>query len=121
MNPYRRRWLLRLAAVLVLGLMGLLWFLREQTRELVVENHSGETITDLNVTLADQTMSFQDVPQKGKVTSPCQAKDGDHFAIDGQLADKTRIRMSGVLRDSVHFLVLPNGEIQFRPKGKDMR
>jgi hypothetical protein len=118
MNPNRRRWLLRLAAVLVLGLIGLLWALQQQTRELVVENQSGQTIEVLKITVADQALTFHDVPPKATRTASSKAKEGDHFNVEGRLADETRVRMDGALGDSLHFLILPGGTIQFRPKGK---
>ncbi len=119
MNPGRRRWLLRLAAVLVLALIGLLWAVRQGASDLVIENRSEQTIAHLKVTLAGQTHTFRDVRTGSEVTAPCRAGNGDHFSLDGQLADGTRIRADGVLRDSTHFLVLPGGGVTFRPKSKN--
>lgn len=118
MNPNRRRWLLRIAAVLVLGLIGLLWALGEHSEPLIVENHSGQTILQLKLLLGEQNIAFQDVRENEKVTAQCRARKGDHFTVEGLLADKTRIRVSGILGDSLYFLVLPKGDVVFRPKGK---
>ncbi len=117
MDQGRKRWLIRLAVVLVVGLAGLWWTVAERTRNLVVENHSGQKVAFLEVTLAGQTHTFRDVATGAQRTAPCEAKDGDRFRVEGKLADETRIRANGMIGESLHFLVLPGGEVKFRSKG----
>ncbi len=111
MNPGRKRWLLRLAIVIVAGLVALLWFSGQRTRDLAVENRSGQSIASLQVTVAGQTSTFRDVADGARVTAAYQAREDDAFRMDGRLADGTRIRASGLLGERTQFLVLPGGQI----------
>lgn len=118
MNPTRKRTLLRVAIVLVAGLGVLVWALVHRTREFVVENHSGQRIDRLSVTVAGETSNFQDVSVEGQVTGTFKAGSDDHFDIEGRLADAndTRIHVSGKVGENFHFiLILPGGEVQIRP------
>ncbi|HWG43615.1 MAG TPA: hypothetical protein VN688_12580 [Gemmataceae bacterium] len=118
MDKGRKRWLIRVAIVLVIGAAGLLWALGEHSRTLVIENHSEQTVIRLEVTIAGQLSTFRDVRTGAVVNAECKAKDGDRFVVAGQLADGTRIRSSGLIGESLHFLILPGGEVKFRPKSK---
>jgi hypothetical protein len=117
MNPGRKRWLLRLAVVPLAGLAALLWFSGQRSRDLTVENRSRQSIASLQITVAGQTNTFRDVADGARVTAPFQARDGDPFRMDGQLADGTRIRASGMLGERTQFLVLPGGEIAPKKAG----
>lgn len=111
MNPGRKRWLLRLAVVILAGLAALLWFSGQRSRDLAVENRSGQSITSLQITVAGQTNTFRNVANGNRVTAPFQARDEDPFRLEGRLADDTRIRATGMLGERTHFVVLPGGEI----------
>jgi hypothetical protein len=111
MNPGRKRWLLRLAVVILAGLAALLWFSGPRPRDLAVENRSGQSIASLQITVAGQTNAFRDVADGASVTAAYQARDDDSFRMDGRLADGTRIRASGMLGERTQFLVLPGGQI----------
>jgi hypothetical protein len=117
MNPRRNRWLLRLAVVLLVGLIALFWAVSERTRSLTIENRSEQSIPVLNITIAGQTKTFQNVKAGDEVTVPCSARGDDRFTVDGQLADGTRIRANGPIGDSPHFLLLPGGQLELRRKG----
>lgn len=114
----RNRWLLRLAIVLIGGLAVLLWLINQRTRSLVLENRSGQTIDLLRITIGDQTNTFRDVGTGKDVTATGPIKGDDHYSVDGQLADGTRIRSSGVIDENNHFLLLPDGSmVKRRPSG----
>jgi hypothetical protein len=115
MNPTRKRTLLRVAIVLVAGLAVLVWAIGNRSRDFVVENHSGQRIARLSVTVAGQTSTFQDIAVEGQVTGTFKAGNDDRFTLDGRLADDTRIRASGKAGENFHFLILPGGEVKFRP------
>jgi hypothetical protein len=118
MKVGRNRWLLRLAIVLVAGLAVLLWLIGQRTRSLVIENRSGQAIDLLRVTIGDQTSTFHDVATGKDVTATGNAKGDDHYSVDGQLADGTRIRSSGLIGENNHFLLLPDGSmVKRRPSG----
>jgi hypothetical protein len=118
MDQGRKRWFIRLAVVFVVGVAGLLWAWGEHSRNLAVENHSEQKVVHLDITIAGQTHTFRNVPTGAVVNAECKVKDGDRFLVAGQLADGTRIRSSGVIGESLHFLLLPGGEVKFRPKSK---
>jgi hypothetical protein len=119
MNRGRVRWLLRLAALLVAGLAVLLWATGRRSSLLTVENRSGQSIAFLRITIAGETKSFNDVPSGTEVTAPFQVRSDDRFTLEGRLEDGTMVRghfgyvLQGLTRESVHFLVLPGGEIKF--------
>lgn len=115
MNPTRKRTLLRVAIVLVIGLGFLVFALGHRTREFVVENHSGERIDRLSVTVAGETSNFQDVSVEGQVTGTFKTGNDDRFTLDGRLADGTRIHASGKAGENFHFLILPGGDVRIRP------
>jgi predicted acyltransferase len=114
----RYRWPLRLAALLVLGVMLFLWFTRRPGEQLTVENLAGEPVKALKVTVAGESYTFRDVAAGAVVTTPLAAKEGERFAVEGTLTGGTMVRASGVMGASTHLLVLPGGEVQFRPARK---
>ena len=117
MNPGRKRWLLRLAVVILAGLAALLWFTGQRPRDLTVENQSSQPIALLQITVAGQTNTFRDVAHGDRVTAAYKARDDDSFRLDGRLADGTRIRASGMLGERTQFLVLPGGRIEPKKAG----
>ena len=119
MDQGRKRWLIRLAVVIVVGVAGLWWTMNERTETLTIENHSGQTADLLEVTIAGQTCSFRKVAAHATVNAPCKVKEGDPFLVNGRLADGTHIRVSGRIGDSLHFQLLPGGEVKFRPRSKN--
>ena len=87
------------------------------SRNLTIENRSGQAIDLLQATVGDEPNTFRNVAAGVEVSAPCRAKDGDRFALDGRLEDGTRIRAKGTVGDSLHFIVLPGGEVKLRPRG----
>jgi hypothetical protein len=115
----RTRWLLRVAVLLAAGLVGLLWVVRRQSENrLTVENRSSQAIAYLQVTVAGKASTFRDVPPGAEVAVPLGGKAEDQFAVEGQLADGTRIRGRGVAGERATLVVLPGGQTEFRPGGK---
>lgn len=114
MNPTRKRTLLRVGVILVAGLAFLVWALMNRSRAFVVENHSGQRIERLSVTIAGETSLFQDVPFEARVTGTFKTGGDDRFTVDGRLADGTRIRASGKAGENYHFLILPGGDVKIR-------
>jgi hypothetical protein len=112
MNPRRSRWLLRLAIVPVIALLALFWAVRQQTHSLTIENRSEQSIDELNVSIGGQTQKFQNVKAGDRVTAQCPARGEDRFTVEGKLANDTRIRLSGLIRDSLDFVLLPNGTLE---------
>lgn len=117
MNPGRQRGLLRLAVVLLVGLAALFWAIGQRSRTLTIENRSEQSIPELNVTIAGQTQTFHNVKAGEEVAAPCPPRGDDRFSVDGRLADGTRLRANGRIGDSLHFLLLPGGQLQPRRKG----
>jgi hypothetical protein len=119
MDRNRRRWVLRLAAVLVAGLAALLWATGQPARDvLTVENRSGQVLAQLRVTVAGQTSTFQNVPAGGSVSAPFRIRADDHFAVEGRLADGTMVRSNGMAGEQARLIVLPGGEIKFQQRGR---
>jgi hypothetical protein len=115
MNPARKRTLLRVGVVLVAGLAVLVWALTHREREFVVENHSGQRIDRLSVTVTGETRTFQDIAAEAQASGTFKAGSDDHFDIEGHLADGTRIRASGKAGENFHFFILPGGDVRIRP------
>lgn len=116
MNPRYSRWLLRLAVVLILGLLGLFWAVSHRTSSLSIENQSQQSIVKVHITIGGQTQSFHDVKPGARLTAEGPARSGDHFSVKGQLADTTLIAANGPVGDRLDFILLPNGHLQPRPK-----
>ena len=116
-GPYR--WPIRLAAVLLLGLVLYAWFTGEWSHKgLTVENRSDQPISLLRVTVAGQRTIYTDVPAGGSRTAPAGGEGGDRFAVDGHLADGTMIRGEGSMPPGRALVVLPGGQILARPAGR---
>jgi hypothetical protein len=118
MNPARKRTLLRLGIVLVAGLAVLMWVVYNRSRGVVFENHSGQKIDYLNVTLSGETSEFRDVPNEGQASGTFKIGRDDRLTVEGRLADDTRIRFSGKAGEELHYLILPGGTILPRPQKK---
>ncbi|HTU21120.1 MAG TPA: hypothetical protein VMG10_23910 [Gemmataceae bacterium] len=116
MNPRRNRWLLRLAVVLVVGILALFWAVGERTRTLTIENLAQQPISELKITVGAQTRTFQDVEVGKKVTVPCQVRGDERFTVEGRLTDDTRIRANGRIGDNVDYVLLPGGSLEPRRK-----
>jgi hypothetical protein len=116
MNPTRKRTLLRLGIVLIAGLAMLAWVVSNRSRSVVIENHSGQKIDRLDVTISGETSQFQAVPNGGQVSGSFKSASDAHFTVDGRLADDTRIHASGKAGENLHFQVLPGGEVRLRPE-----
>lgn len=116
MNPNRSRWWFRLAIVLLVGLLALFWAVSQNTRTLKIENRSEQSIPELKITVGGQSQTFKNVARGGQVTVPCPAGGDDHFTVDGRLADDSRIRANGPIREGLDFLLLPDGSLLPRPK-----
>jgi hypothetical protein len=105
-------------AVLAVASIGLVWWYarNHSPNYLTVENRSGEAIAVLRITAAGETKTFRDVSEKTTKASPFPVQHGDHFVVEGRLADGTRIRTNGIISESsMHVIILPGGQVQFRP------
>ena len=118
MNPLRSRWLLRLAVVLIVGLLALFWAVG-QPRTMTVENRSEQSIPELKISIGDQTRTFQNVKAGDRVTVPCSARGGEQVTVKGRLANGTIIRYNGRIGDNLDYVLLPGGLLE--PRRKDSR
>jgi hypothetical protein len=113
------RWQVRLALLLVVGIILFVWFTREHAQNrLTVENRSGQPIALLEVTITGQTTTFRDVASGADALVPLSNEGGQHFVVSGQLADGTRIRGQGTAAEHASLVVLPGGQIMVRQAGK---
>lgn len=118
MNPSRKRWLIRLAILLIVGLIALFWSVGQRSRNLTIENRSEQSIAELKITIAGQTKTFQNVKAGAEVSAPCPAQGDALFTVEGKLADGSLVRVNGRIGDSLYFFLLPGGLLQPRGKGK---
>jgi hypothetical protein len=112
MSTGRYRWLLRLAFVAVAGLALLIWYYFREPSGLVIENHSGQTISRLEVSAGGRTVTFRDVPN-GKQVTATNATAGA-LELDGQFRDGTRIRAQFAEVPGSGLVVGPGGQITLR-------
>src|SRR5262249_45646535 len=112
----RKRSLLRLGILLIIGLAMLAWVFMNRSRTLVVENRSGQKINRLKVTISGETSTFRGVLNGGQASGTFKAGGDDNFNLDGRLADDTQIRASGKIGENLHVFILPGGEVQLRPE-----
>lgn len=114
MDPTRKRTLLRVGVVLVAGLAVLFWALSHREPGFVIENHSGQRITHLRLTIADHTREFENIAVGGQVTGERPPGGDGRWRMEGELADGVSIRASGNSGATFHFLILPGGTVQIR-------
>jgi hypothetical protein len=119
MNRARYRWLLRAALVLVGGLALLVWAVgRQAGHRLTVENHSGQPIAVLRLTVAGESKTFENVKEGAGVAAPFPISGAEAVAVEGKLADGTVIRYRRAQAgEQVNLLVLPGGQIAPRKGG----
>ena len=129
MNPGRKRWLPRVAVLLAVAAVLLVWGIwwRPQDR-VIVENRSGESITLLEVRAGEESSTFHDVSAGAEVSAALRARVDKPFTVDGRLADGTRIRGSfrhpdggGITGRQLNLVVLPGGQIVPRQGEKTAR
>jgi hypothetical protein len=117
-SPRRRpRWLVRLAVVLLVALAALFWTIVMQRASLEIENRSEQSIAELHVTIAGQTSDYQNVPAGASVSVPSPVRGEAAVRVTGKLANDTRIFFQGRMSDSLHFILLPGGQLEPRRKG----
>jgi hypothetical protein len=104
-----------MAILMVGGLACYLWF--NQAQFVAIENHSGQPIAELRITLAGQASTFRDVASGAAVSAPVGSQGSDDFAVEGKLSDGTLIRGHGVIGGH-NLVVLPGGMISIRPANK---
>lgn len=116
-----RRSFLALATAAGLAAIGVGVAFREHTRnELTVVNRSGRTIVSLQVSLPLETLRFGPIAAGETVSRSFRIESDAHFAIEGQLADGTRLRADeGYVTNSqygegVRIEVGPGGTLSFR-------
>ncbi len=114
MDRRRSRWTVRLVVVFLVALAVAAYALWGRTQQLTVENRSGQTISDMQVIIAGASTSYQDIAPGRSVSLPSSAWGQKQFEVEGRLADGTRIKAQGVLREPVHLIVLPGGQIQIK-------
>ncbi|MCP9784795.1 hypothetical protein [Cyanobium sp. N5-Cardenillas] len=116
-----RRSFLALAAVAGLAAIGTGVAFREHTRnELTVTNRSGRTIVSLEVSLPWETLRFEPIADGEAVSRSFRIVSDAHFAIEGELADGTRLRAAegyvtnGQYGEAVRIEVGPGGAVHLR-------
>jgi hypothetical protein len=118
MNPHGKRWLIRLAILLIVGLIALFWSVGQLSRTLTIENRSEQSIAELKITISGQARTFANVKAGAEVSAPCPASGDGRFTVEGKLADGTRLRANGRIGDNLYFFLLPGGQLQPRGKGR---
>jgi len=104
---------------LMLGMVtqGLRWTLNRLT----VVNRSGQPISQVKiaVTGSSSVVLFEDVPDRGDVSSTFAIGSDGQFRVSGTLADGTSLKgdfgyvTHGMYGEQARFLVKPGGEIDF--------
>jgi hypothetical protein len=124
MNPNpqrnRKRWLLRLAILPLIAIVGLLYANKEQAQDpLIVLNRSGQPIARLKVTVGEKTVTFSDLPAGAQKTTSLTIDSDDPFRVEGELANGSMIRIRGkAVERTTQLIVLPGGEIKLQQAGK---
>lgn len=109
---------LLLLAICCSGLVWAAW--QQRQNRLYIENRSGQSIAWLNITIAKETIEFKNIPAGGKVTSTFQIITDDHFVVQGQLVDGTKIGgefgyvTGGMEPEEAFFIIRRDGKIDFR-------
>jgi hypothetical protein len=115
----RKRWLVRLALVAVLGVAMLVWSLSQRAQpRLAIENRSEQPIRQLRVTVDNKTHKFTNVPHRGEVTVPLGTQSDVPCVVQGELEDGSIIRQQFFHPVSGTLVIRPRGETQFHPLGK---
>jgi hypothetical protein len=118
MNLGRKRLLVRLAIVLLVGVAGVFWSASQSSHNLTIENRSKQSVVELKLTVSGQTSTFQNIKPGGEVTAECPSGGDKLFTVEGRLADGTRVRSSGLIGEGKHFLLLPGGSLEERRKDR---
>jgi hypothetical protein len=116
MNPVRKRTLIRLGIVLIAGLAVLVWAITHRSRSVTIENHSGQKVDRLDVTLSGETNTFRNIANGGQATGTFKTGGDDLFTVEGRLADDTRIRFRGKAGEDLHFFILPGGVMELKSR-----
>jgi hypothetical protein len=114
MNPARKRTLIRLGIVLIAGLAVLGWTFTHRSRNVTIENHSGQKVDRLDVTLAGETNTFRDIANGKQATGTFKVGGDDRFTVKGRLADDTLISFQGKAGEDLHFFILPGGVMELK-------
>jgi hypothetical protein len=118
MSRNRVRWVLRLAALAVAGLAGLLWAMHDRENHLTIENRSGQAIMELRLTVGEQSSTFRGIPTGSDVTTPFTVQPDAPFSMEGQLFDKSLIRGKGVAGTDTRLTILPDRSFTIRQGGR---
>ncbi len=111
----RSRWLFRAAILLLIGAAGLFWFSREQfLKRLTIENRSEQAITTLKISRGDESIRFENVKSGTDVNTPFRVVGGDHITIEGELADKSRVKFMGMAPERLDLVILKGGRVEPR-------
>jgi hypothetical protein len=91
-----RKWLRIALGVGIVALLGGLVIHASTRNDVEVENRSGQVISTLLIRMGGQTLRFDNLAD-GSTQSATRGgvRGDDHFTLEGQLADGTRIRWSG--------------------------
>jgi hypothetical protein len=115
----RRRWILRLAALLVAGIAALLWATQQRAaRGIVIDNESGATISSLEVTVAGKTTTLGDLPSGRKATAPFGTSGDESFVFDGKLRGGKLHGGGPKAVEGLTLVIQPDGNVVFRQPGK---
>jgi hypothetical protein len=116
----RKRWLVRIALVAVLGVAMLAWSLSQRTEpRLTIENRSKLPIKQLRVTVDNHTQTFTKVVDGGELTVPLGTRSDTECLVEGELGDGSIIRQKFFHPVSGTLVIGQRGETQFHALGKN--
>jgi hypothetical protein len=111
MDRGRKRWMLRLTLVVLVGVVMLLWALRQQSQSfLTIVNQSGQTIAELTVTAAEQHATYRDIGIGEQVPVQFVTRGEQIVSLAIKMQDDGRRRFTGPAGEHLRLIVLP-GEI----------
>jgi hypothetical protein len=120
MTQGRYRWFLRLAILLAVGGAALLWVYQKRAQSvLTIQNRSGQSISRLEVTLAGETQTFENIREGSERQVNLITNDATLILV-GRLADDTRIKANfgqipvGPSGEPQTLIVVPGGQIMVR-------
>jgi hypothetical protein len=106
--------------LLICSILLLFWASHHIQPKLIVENHSGQTIVAVRITIAGETLLIENLADGKTANSPFRIAADDHFVVDGRLADGTTLAgefgyvTSGTLGDRARFTVGQGGRIDLK-------
>lgn len=122
MDRNRKRWILRLAAVLVAGIGAWIYVLwqKEQNR-VMIENRSLQPIEKLEMSVEGQDVTLDNVPPTEVVPIPGSGDGTQRLSVKVWLRDGSRGSWIGIPHEGVHLYVLPGGQVDVHRPGQEQK